>query len=240
MSGQKDMYLVNHLTELRKRVILIMLVFILTLIGGLIVAEPVIIYLKSKPPLAQMEWNAFSPWDAIKIYMMFAFIISLSISLPFILYQIWLFMKPALHDRERKAAYRYIPWTTVLFVTGFSFAYFIIFPMAVKFSTFFTNKLQLVETFGVVQYFNFMFNIIFPITIIFQMPVFIMFLTEVRILNPKLLIKMRRFAYLMLVILSTLVTPPDFISAILVAMPLIFLYECSVYLAKYIKRKQHQ
>src|SRR5690625_379359 len=140
--------------------------------------------------------------------MMFAFMIALAISLPFSLYQIWSFMKPGLRGIEKKAAYRYIPGASILFLVGFSFAYFIVFTMAFLFTSIITERLDLIQTYGIIQYFTFMFNIVMPMSILFQMPIVVMFLTEIRVLNPKRLKKFRKPSYLLLVILSTVVTPP--------------------------------
>lgn len=236
MSEEENMSLVDHLTELRRRIVWVLILFVVTLVGGLLAAEPVISYLKSQPPLSQTEWNAFSPWDAIRIYMMFALMIAVAISLPFILYQLWSFMKPGLREVERRAAYRYIPITILLFLSGFSFAYFIVFPLAFHFTSAVTQRLNLIETYGITQYFSFMFNIVLPMSLLFQMPVIVMFLTEIRILNPHRLKKIRKPAYLLLVVIATMVTPPDLLSAILVAVPLILLYECSVLLSSWIYR----
>jgi len=92
--------------------------------------------------------------------------------------------------------------------------------------------------YGAAQYFTFMFNIILPLAIVFEMPIVVMFLTKIRLLNPKRLHKFRRYAYMLLVILATVITPPDAISAILVALPLIVLYEFSVFMSGFIYRKQ--
>ncbi|MNY63214.1 Sec-independent protein translocase protein TatCd [compost metagenome] len=83
-----------------------------------------------------------------------------------------------------------------------------------------------------------MFNIIIPIALLFELPLIIMFLTAIRILNPNRLRKMRRIAYFVLILIGTLVTPPDFISDMLVAVPLIVLYEISIYMAGIVYRKQ--
>jgi sec-independent protein translocase protein TatC len=83
-----------------------------------------------------------------------------------------------------------------------------------------------------------MFNILLPIALLFELPVVVMFLTRLRLVNPKRLRKLRRYAYMALVILSTIVTPPDAISAIIVAIPLILLYEISVLLSGVVYRKQ--
>ncbi|WP_127579983.1 twin-arginine translocase subunit TatC [Paenibacillus koleovorans] len=232
--------LVDHLTELRKRIIWVLTVLVLTMIGGFFAAKPLILYLVSVEPAASMNMplNTFSPWDAIRIFMQFAFAVGLCVSLPFALFQFWLFVKPGLTEVEHTAALRYIPGSVLLFLMGFSFGYFIVFPMAFYFTSEVTKSLGLTETYGIAQYFTFMFNIVLPMSVLFELPVVVMFLTKIRVLNPIRLKKIRKFAYMILVVVATFVTPPDFISDILVAIPLIILYEVSVLLSGVIYRKQ--
>ncbi|ANE48907.1 preprotein translocase subunit TatC [Paenibacillus swuensis] len=233
-----DMSLVEHLGELRKRIIWILIILVLGMVVGFFAAQPIIEYLKSTEPAASMSWHAFSLWDGISIYMKFAFIIALILALPMILYQIWSFVSPGLRPEERMATLRYIPIAVLLFLTGVAFAYYVIFPLAFNFTSTVTRSLNLVETYGVSQYFTFMFNIVLPMALLFELPVIVMFLTKLRILNPRLLRKIRKVAYFALIVVATLVTPPDFISDILVAIPLLLLYEFSVLLSGMIYRKQ--
>ena len=238
MSNNDAMSVMDHIGELRKRVIWVIAVLTLTMIGGLFAAKPVLDYLKNADPAKGITWNAFSPWDAIGSWMQVAFVISLAISLPFTLFQFWLFVKPGLHPTEQKAAVKYIPAAFLFFFTGLSFAYFVVFPMAFSFTSAVTKSLGLQETYGIAQYFSFMFNILIPMSLLFELPIVIMFLTKIRVLNPKRLHKMRRYAYLVLVIIGTVVTPPDLISDLLVAIPLIILYEISVLMSGMVYRKQ--
>ncbi len=235
---EKTMSLIEHLGELRKRLIWCILVMVLSMIGGFFAARPIIDYLKSVPPASDVSWNAFSPWDAINVYMQIAFIIALAVSLPFIVYQIWAFVRPGLRPEEQRATIRYIPGAALLFLLGLAFAYYVVFPMAHYFTSNVTRSLNLTETYGIRQYFSFMFNIILPMALLFELPVIVMFLTKIRILNPHRLRKLRRYAYLLLVIVGTVITPPDVISDLLVAVPLILLYEFSVMLSAWIYRKQ--
>lgn len=232
--------LVDHLTELRKRIIWVLIVLVVSMIGGFFAAKPLISYLVSVEPAAslKMPLNTFSPWDGIRIFMQFAFAVGLCFTLPFALYQFWLFVKPGLTELEHKSTLRYIPATVFLFLLGLSFGYFVVFPMAFYFTSSVTKSLGLTETYGISQYFTFLFNIVLPMSLLFELPIVVMFLTKIRVLNPKRLKKMRRFAYIILVVIATLVTPPDFISDILVAIPLIILYEVSVLLSGTIYRKQ--
>lgn len=233
--------LVEHLTELRKRLIWIVVVLVLAMIGGFFAAKPIIVYLMHTEPASSIiSLNTFSPWDAIRLYMQFSFAVGLVVTLPFALTQIWLFVKPGLMEHEQKATLRYIPGAVFLFLLGLAFAYFIIFPMAFYFTSTVTKSLSLTEMYGAAQYFTFMFNILIPMAILFELPVVVMFLTKLRILNPVRLKKLRRYAYLVLVVIATLVTPPDFISDILVAVPMIILYEVSIMLSAKVYKGQQE
>lgn len=232
------MTLVEHLSELRKRIIWVLVVFTLSLVAGLVVAKLLIDYLKNVPPANTIEWNVFSPWDAIRMYMNFAFMIGLIITLPVALYHTWAFVKPGLREEEQRASIMYIPFAFLLFLGGLAFGYFVVFPMAFFFTSTLTQSLQLTETYGISQYFSFMFNILIPLSIIFELPIVVMFLTKLRILNPLKLHKMRKISYMILVIVSTLITPPDAISALVVAVPMVLLYELSVMLSRMVYRKQ--
>ncbi|NRF91103.1 twin-arginine translocase subunit TatC [Paenibacillus frigoriresistens] len=238
MTTNEEMSLVEHLGELRKRIMWVLAVLVVGMVGGLISARPIIRYLKNIPPANSISWNVFSPWDALRLYMNFGLAVGILITLPVILYHIWAFVKPGLREAEQKASIIYIPYAFLLFLGGLSFGYWVVFPMAFYFTSSISHSLDITEMYGAAQYFTFMFNIILPLAITFEMPIVVMFLTKIRLLNPKRLHKFRRYAYMLLVILSTVITPPDAISAILVALPLIVLYEFSVFMSGFIYRKQ--
>ncbi|NBD25442.1 twin-arginine translocase subunit TatC [Paenibacillus glycinis] len=230
--SDETMTLMGHLTELRSRIWRILAVVLVSLGGGLYVSPKVLRYLKSVPPGSEMTWNVFSPWDGIRMYMTIALAFALAISLPFILYQLWGFVKKGLHPQERVAALRYVPYSVICFLVGLSFGYFVVFPMSYAFTSRITRSMQLVETYGVAQYFGFMFNIVLPLAIAFELPVVVMFLTKIGVLTPKALHKMRRYAYLILVIVASLISPPELVSHMMVFIPLVLLYEISVLLSR--------
>ncbi|QHW32765.1 twin-arginine translocase subunit TatC [Paenibacillus rhizovicinus] len=228
---EETMTLIGHLTELRTRIWRILAVFIVSMGGGLYLSPKVLRYLKSVPPGSNMTWNVFSPWDGIRMYMTIAVVFSLTISLPYILYQLWGFVKQGLHPEERSAALRYVPYSVICFLTGLAFGYFVVFPMSFAFTSKITKSMQLVETYGVAQYFGFMCNIVIPLSIAFELPVVVMFLTKIGVLTPTVLRKMRRYAYLILVVVASLISPPELISHMMVFIPLVLLYEISVLLS---------
>ncbi|AIQ34035.1 MULTISPECIES: twin-arginine translocase subunit TatC [Paenibacillus] len=234
----EEMSVVDHLTELRKRIIYVLIVFILGLVGGLFCAKPIYDYLISTDLAQGFVLHAFSFWDGIGMYMKIAMAVSLVISIPFIAYQLWAFISPGLRPEERSATLRYVPYVFVLFLIGLSFAYYVVFPMALSFTISITRSMGLEETYGIAQYFNFMFSLVLPLALLFELPLLVMFLTKLRVLNPIRLRKMRRYAYFTLVFIAVVITPPDFISDFLVTIPLLILYEFSVFLSAFVYRKQ--
>ncbi len=227
---EKSMSLVEHLQELRIRLIRIMIFFIVALIGGFFLTNPVIRFFHESTK--SIIWNAFALSDPVRVYLQFAFFIALTFTIPLTLFELWRFVSPGLTSSERKATVWFIPIAFILFLTGVSFAYFIIFPMIVRFLTNIATQLGINQVYGFVQYFGFMFNMIIPFGILFELPIVVIFLTRIGIVNPELLTRFRKFAYLILVILAASITPPELISEILVSVPLILLYEFSIWLSK--------
>ncbi|WP_054951657.1 twin-arginine translocase subunit TatC [Numidum massiliense] len=235
--SDREQHLVEHISELRRRIIWVLLVFLATLIAGFIFVEPVIHYLKNDPAAKNIPWNVFSLGDSLRVYLQFSFVLSLVFTLPFAMYQAWRFVKPGLKTEEQRATLIYIPVAFILFIVGVSFAYFFLFPYLVKFVSMLADRLGAQEMYGISQYFGFMFRLVLPVGVTFELPIIVMFLTRIRILTPDFLRKMRRFAYVILVIVAAVITPPDFISNILVAIPLILLYEISIWLSQRVYRK---
>jgi sec-independent protein translocase protein TatC len=228
----------DHIGELRKRIIYALVVFVLGLGGGLFGAQPLFDYLIKKAPTANLRLSVFSPWDAIGMYMKFAVLISFIVAIPFTFYQLWSFVRPALGRRQQRATLRYIPGALLMFLIGLSFAYYIVFPMAYYFTDKVAKSMGLNQIYGVTQYFAFLFNILLPISLLFELPLVILFLTKIGILNPLILKKMRRVAWFILIVIGVMITPPDVVSDLMVAVPLVVLYEFSVLLSVLAYRKR--
>jgi sec-independent protein translocase protein TatC len=238
VQGLRDnMKMVEHLGELRKHVIWVLIVFVVMFIVGLWMAKYAFEYLKSVPPAAEFNLHAFSPWSGVRVYMQFAFVIAVMITLPFFLYHLWAFVKPGLHKHEQEAAVKYIPFSVLMCIIGLIFSYFVVFKMALLFTMTVNKSMMLEETYGITEYFSFMLNILLPVSVLFELPIVVMFLTRIRLIAPQRLKKIRKYAYVGLVFVGTLVTPPDLISDLLVSIPLILLYELSVILSGVVYRK---
>lgn len=148
-------------------------------------------------------------------------------TIPFAAIQIWLFVKPGLHPNEQKMTVMYIPVLSILFIAGLSFGYFIVMPFLFHFLTTIGNEM-FNTMFTTEKYFHFVLNLTVPFAVIFELPVVVMFLTSIGILTAEFLIKIRRYAYVALIIIASCISPPDFLSHSLVAVPLICIYEISI------------
>ncbi|MHA6482558.1 twin-arginine translocase subunit TatC [Paenibacillus sp. strain BS8-2] len=232
------MSFLEHLAQLRKQIITIVVVFAVCTGIGMFIAPLIFDAIKNAPPAADMEWNTFSPFDGVRIYMVIAMSFAIVLTLPVALTLIWNFIKQGLYDHERTATLRYIPYSVLCLLAGIAFGYFVVLPMSFSFVTNVSEKLHLTETFGVTQYFTFMMNIVLPIALAFELPIIVMFLTRIGLLTPDRLRRSRRYAYLLLVIVSNLLTPPDFVSGLMMLIPLSLLFEISVWLSKSVYRKR--
>ena len=219
-------------------IIWVLVVFVLALVIGFVFSMPIVELLKQDPIAQHVPWNVFKITDAFRVYIQFSFMLSLVITLPFFLYQVWAFMKPGLTDEERRATLTFVPLAAILLVVGILFGYKVLFPIVFTFMGTITVALGAQEMYGISEYFTFMIQIILPVALLFELPVVIMFLTRIGILNPMVMKKARRYAYLVLAILSALVTPPDFISQTIVFIPLIVLFELSVGLSAFVYRRK--
>ncbi|WHY85629.1 twin-arginine translocase subunit TatC [Neobacillus novalis] len=228
--------IMDHLDELRKRLMITAVAFILFLILGLIYAKNIYNFFMGDLGYKLM---VLGPSDIIWIFFHLATIIAVAGTLPVLAWQIWLFVKPALKPFERKAALSYIPAMFFLFLAGLAFGYFFIFPNIMTFLLKMGDGLM-IPSFTAEKYVGFLINMTLPFGIAFEMPLVLMFLTTLGILNPYKVVKLRKYAYFILVIIASMISPPEIMSHLSVAVPLILLFEISIFLAKIVYKKKQK
>ncbi|MCR2823586.1 twin-arginine translocase subunit TatC [Lederbergia panacisoli] len=229
--NQNQMTILEHIDELRKRLMIIVVFFVLAIIGGFFIVEPLINLLQNAASAKELTMNAFRVTDPFKVYMNMVFVLALIFTSPVILYQIWSFVSPGLLERERRVTLGYIPASVFLFLAGLAFSYFILFPFVMKFMLGLSGNMGIQSTIGINEYFQFLFQITLPFGLLFQLPVVLLFLTRLGIVTPMLLKKIRKYAYFILFVIAALITPPDIVSHLMVTVPLLLLYEISVWIA---------
>ncbi len=228
----KELNLVDHLEELRKRIIISALAFVVFFIVGFIYVDKIYKWFVGDTKLLVL-----GPSDIMWIYFMIAGIVAIAGTIPVLALQIWLFVKPALRPIERKTTLSYVPALFLLFICGLAFGYFAIFPMVLDFLVNMGQDM-FVTNFTAERYFSFILNMTLPFGVLFELPVVVMFLTSLGIINPFVLAKIRKYAYFVLIIIAVVITPPDFMSDFVVTLPLLLLYEVSINLSKFVYRKR--
>ncbi|WOV83926.1 twin-arginine translocase subunit TatC [Sporosarcina jeotgali] len=229
---ERTLTIIEHIEEIRKRLITIVVFFAVSVIGGFLLAKPLIKFLQSNGPAADLPLNAFNVIDPIAIYLKVVVFIGIIIILPIIMYQFWAFVSPGLLDTERRVTLSYIPFAFVLFLSGIAFSYFVLLPYVIKFMETLSADLGITQTIGINQYFSFLFQILLPFGFVFQLPVVLLFLSRLGFLNPNVLSKFRKVAYFILFVIAAFITPPDLVSHLFVTVPLFLLYEVSIIIAR--------
>jgi sec-independent protein translocase protein TatC len=155
------------------------------------------------------------------------------LAFPYVAWEIWRFVKPALYHKEKKNITGLVIFVSLLFFMGVSFAYFIIVPLTVNFLLTYNVMGDTVKNNPLISsYFSTVLNLVLGTGVIFQMPIFIYFLAKIGLVSPKFLKRYRRHSIVIIMILAAIITPPDVVSQILVAIPLLVLYEISILIAK--------
>ena len=230
----KEMNIVEHLSELRNRLIFTAVFFIVAFIVSFIFVKDIYSFFEKD---IDFVLNITSPGDTIWIYFTISGLMGIIVTLPILCLQLWLFVKPGLTSSERKASLSYIPAVFLLFVIGLVFGYFMFIQLILPFLLS-LNDGMFNELFTVDKYFRFMFRVVLPFAILFEIPIIVMFLTSLGMVTPQFLRKMRKYAYFILLIVGALVTPPDVVLQVVVAVPLFLLYEISIYLSAIVYRKK--
>lgn len=161
------------------------------------------------------------------------------LALPVIFYQLWGFVAPGLYRKERKYAIPFVIWSCLLFLVGAVFGYLVVFPFGFKFFLKFSDEtIQALP--AMAQYFSFSLKLLFGFGLIFELPVIMVFLARMGVVNAKFLSKQRKYAFLLIFVVGAILTPPDIISQLFMAGPLIILYEVSIVLVRLIQLKKEK
>jgi sec-independent protein translocase protein TatC len=161
------------------------------------------------------------------------------VAFPYITWEIWRFVKPALHDNEKHNTRKFVFWITTLFFLGVCMGYFIISPISIIFLSTYHVSEQVVNTISLSSYISFVTSTWFATGITFELPIVTYFLTKLGILTPHFMRRYRKIAVVVILFLAAVITPsPDMFSQSLVAIPLYLLYEASIYVSKSVLRKK--
>lgn len=238
--GMARMSFVEHLEELRARLIRALLSFAGSFVACLFFA-PEIWKFVSEPAITALKHLGANPAKLIAttpmeqfntIWIKAPMIVSIFVASPLILYQVWAFISPGLYKRERRWAVPFIVFTSGLFILGGVFAYFIVFRYGLEFLLGIGKDVDVAPLVTISEYFDLFVDVMLGVGLVFELPILIFFLTLLRIASPRFLIQHSRYAILGIVIIAAIVTPtPDVFNLMLFAAPMILLYFVGVFAA---------
>jgi sec-independent protein translocase protein TatC len=224
------MPLTEHLRELRRR----MLVSIAVVGVAFVVAwtfSPQVLEIVKRPVEPYVGHLQFDTLTApFFTHIKASFFAAIFVTFPIIMWELWAFVGPGLYKREKRMMWPFLFFSFPLFVGGGSFCYFVVFPFAVQFLVNFDKTL--VPSLRIDDYLSFTLRMVFVFGLVFELPLISLLLTRMGLLTPEWLSKYRRYAIVIIFVVAALLTPPDAFTQILLAVPLLILYEISVVVSR--------
>lgn len=224
------MPLMEHLKELRTRLIRAFIALFITTGISFVFAKQVFVILLA--PLGEGTVQALKPTESLGNYMKVALLCGIILAMPVIVYQIGRFLAPGLTKKEKRYLFLLVPGATLCFVTGVTFAYFIMLPAAIPFLQGFMADI-IEQQWAIGEYLSFVTSLLLWIGVAFELPLFVYFLAKVGVIDAQMLSKNRKYAVVAIAVVAAVITPTvDPLNMALVMGPLIVLYELGVILAK--------
>lgn len=232
-SRRKPSTFLDHLDELRGRVLQFLAVYVVSCIIAYQLTAGLLPHIIK--PVGSVIFSA--PGEAFAAYMMVTLLAGFVIALPYFLYQVWAFAWEALTDKERKYIVLFGPLSLVFFLSGGAFAYYVIAPFAIRFLLSFSSP-YVVPMISINNYISFLGSLVLSFGIVFELPLVLVFLVKIGIATPAFLKHFRKHAILAILVVSAFLTPPDVVSQLLMAVPLVVLYELGVVFSVLANRKK--
>lgn len=235
-----SMTLMEHLEELRQRLTRAAIAVGVGFLVAYFFKEQLYGYLTiplkaAMPPEAKLIYTA--PAEAFFTYLKVAFLAGIVAASPVIFYQLWRFISPGLYDSERRNIWPFVIFSSVLFITGAIFCYTIVFPYAFQFFMSFATE-DITPMLKLNEYLSFSSMLLFAFGVVFEMPLILVFLGRLGVVSSQALRRQRKYAILIMFAGAAFFTPPDVVSQILMAVPLMILYEISIWLVAASQKKK--
>ncbi|MFO7824705.1 MAG: twin-arginine translocase subunit TatC [Cyclobacterium sp.] len=167
-------------------------------------------------------------------------VVGLIAAFPYVFWEVWRFISPGLYDKEKNAARGAVFFVSLLFFLGAAFGYYILSPLSINFLSNYQLDPSIANEFDITSYVSTLAMLVLASAVMFQLPIVIYFLTQAGLVSSMMLKTYRRHAIVVILVLSALITPPDVISQILIAMPILVLYEAGIIIAKRLEKKRRK
>jgi sec-independent protein translocase protein TatC len=236
--GDKEMTLLEHLDELRSRLVATVLGIVVGILVALLpvpgfgsITENLIRLLAQKAPGGTML--AIGPGEAFFTFIQVAMIVGIALAMPVIIYQVLAFVTPALYENEKKYLFIAVPGVTLSFALGVFFCYLLMLPFAIAFLGGFQTEI-FDQHWTAERYLDFVTTFMFWVGLTFELPIVMYFLTKLGVVSAQRMARFRKYAFVMAFVIGAIITPtPDPINQTVVSLPIYFLFELGLILARF-------
>lgn len=234
----KEMNLVNHLEELRKRLGLSLLTLIVTVGLSTTQVDRIIVWLQRPIESKIYRFAFFTPTEPLVAYLKVSILAGIVLAMPVILWQVWSFIRPGLLSKERMYGLVFVWWGSALFCAGVAFAYYVLLPISLSFLMGIGSQ-YLEPVISIDRYLSYVTSLSLSCGLIFELPAVLFLLAKIGIVTPAYLRQIRPYAILVMVIVAAIVTPTtDVVSLLLMTCPMLILYEFSIVMTQIAMRNR--
>ncbi|MCK4804848.1 MAG: twin-arginine translocase subunit TatC [Spirochaetes bacterium] len=233
----KTLTITEHLGELRRRIIFILISVAVTSAGAYYFIDEILNFVTQAGGIEDFVF--ISPTEAFFVIIKLSLLTGLMGAMPFIFYQLWKYIGIALKKNERKYLIYFGPLSYLLFLIGAAFAFKGVLPLGIKFLLSF-SKQNITPLITLNAYVSFLGKMITAFGLMFELPVVILFLSKIGVVTPKTLKKGRKYAIVVIFVLAAFLTPPDVISQIMLAVPVLAMYEISIWICIVVTKKREK
>ncbi len=235
---EKEMTFLEHLEELRWRIIYSIIGIVVgTIIAWIFIDFLVDVVLLKPAKDSGAALQNLRPFGQLFLFMQIAIMVGIIISIPNIFYQFWQFISPALRKKERRYIFWIVVFSSVCFLAGIAFAYFAMLPLTLKFAAQFGSE-TIKNEFSIEEYMSIIISVMLAAGLVFELPMISFFLSKLGILKPSFMKKYRKHAIVIIMIAAAFLTPgTDPVSQLVLAVPLVVLYEISILISKISQKK---
>ncbi len=233
----KELTIVEHLNELRRRVIYILIAVAITSGAAYHFIDEILLFITTAGKIESLHF--INPTEAFFVIIKLSVLVGAIAAMPFILYQVWRYVGIALKKAERKYLIYFGPVSFLLFMIGAGFAFRTVLPMAMRFLLSF-SKDNIEPMITINNYVSFLIKMVTAFGLMFELPLVILFLSKIGVVTPEALKKGRRYAIVIIFVVAAVLTPPDVISQIMLAVPILLLYEISILICKSVTKKREE
>jgi sec-independent protein translocase protein TatC len=221
------MTILEHLAELRGRLIQVACFFFIGFLGAFFFINPTLVhYLKAQIPFS-LTLYTLRITEGLELSFELAALLSTMFIFPIILWNIWAYIKPGLYPEEQQLGKKYFPYILFLFIIGIVFGYFVVFPVTVEAMLHFSINLGLTPLITLKDYVLLLVKLVFSFGVLFQLPVLLVLLAKTGLITSLFMKKKRKYAYFIILVIAGILAPPELTSHLAMTLPLIGLYELS-------------